>query len=480
MSSSLREAKFSDHWRKVFSKKYPFSIETIKITEGNIFNDLNLMLTGNLNVILGKNGVGKTNYLRSIFNFLSTGDGNRSKFKNLLDNNQLEIIYQDNNSKITISESQENDIKTFIFDPCSLIPELQKIFSSQTNLDELLEGYEAVFYDQEQLKILAYVSNISYSKVQVFNLEDEYENFPILPIFLVERDGLSYDSRNMGLGELSMLYFFWLINYISNIDSKSVLLIEEPESFISPLIQKKFINLLVKYIFEKNIFCLISTHSEHIINKIPHSNLRQMLYIPQIGKYSFLELNSLDSLNNLGLSDSKKGILFFEDKAAEIFLKQLLHFSKEYSPESFYFHCSNDESNVIKHINLLKMNFRDFKCIAVFDGDGRSRVESQLESHAKYLFLPSLVAPEQHIHSYITRCDFAKLAKFFGIKEESFAAALQVAEGEDHHEFFKSVSRYLNIEFERFFSELCKFWIVDKQSSAEVKAFINDFRKCLS
>ena len=68
MTAYLRAAKISDHWRTLYKKKFNFQLKKIVIEEGDIFKNSELNLNGSLNVIIGKNGVGKSNFLRNIFN----------------------------------------------------------------------------------------------------------------------------------------------------------------------------------------------------------------------------------------------------------------------------------------------------------------------------------------------------------------------------------------------------------------------------
>lgn len=484
MSASLRDAKFLDHWRTLYKKKFPLTISEISINNANIFHNLNFKLNGNLNVIIGKNGVGKTNFLRNIFNALNCdGETNRSDFIKLLDNNDIYFKYIVNNSEKTYqflhqdknSRHENKDLLSFIFDPCYLIPELQSLLNNQQNFDEILEGFNPVVYLPNQIDEINYLSNNTYTKVSVFNIEDEYPNFPILPIFEVERDGLKYDSRAMGLGELSMLYSFWMLDYVSNLNKNVLIIIEEPESFISPLVQNRFVNILVKYIVEKSLNCIMSTHSDHILNKVHANSLKKLIYYPRKNEYKFIELKNLEILSTLGLSIPKKGILFFEDKAAEIFLKQLIKKSSLNAVENFYYHCSGDDSHVVQHINEMPKTINNFKFVGVFDGDARNKVPDLLKDNPKHIFLPTNVSPEEVIISYLKSCDLDSIDSFLHLQSGEFEGAFQTATGADHHELFKNIAKTLSGDFENLFMQLCDFWIRDESSSTEVQTFINKF-----
>ena len=339
----------------------------------------------------------------------------------------------------------------------------------------LLSTQSSFFSTKFLIHDSGYITNNLYRKIRVFNIEDEYPKFPIFPIFIVERDGLKYDSRSMGLGELSMLYLFWMLDYISKDNKNILLIIEEPESFISPLVQSRLINILVKYIVDKNLNCIISTHSEHILKKIPATSLKQLLYSPRKNEYKFIELKNLEILQTLGLSIPKKGILFFEDKAAELFLKQLINQSLLNAVENFYFHCSGDDSHIVSHINEMPKTLNNFQFIGVFDGDARQKVPKLLNSGTKYIFLPTEMAPEQIIIGYIESCDLEAIDEFLHISKGSFDKAYQLVNGADHHEIFRNIAKILGYDFEYLFTELCKMWINDTISESQVGQFINQF-----
>lgn len=483
MTAYLRAAKISDHWRTLYKKKFNFQLKKIVIEEGDIFKNIELNLNGSLNVIIGKNGVGKTNFLRNIFNALNRKDeSNRSEFLKVLDKNDINFGYQLNSEykeyrfihENKSSKDNNQDINAYIFDPCCLIPELQTLFNTQENFEEFLDQFEIKAYPEDKLAIINYLSNHQYSKVEVYNIEDEYENFPRLPIFLVERNSINYDSRAMGLGELSMFYYFWLLDYIADLDENIVLIVEEPESFISPLLQKRFIDILVKYIVEKNINCILSTHSDYILEKIPASSLKKLtLSRENISKFE--EVDNIDILYTLGLSPQKKGILFFEDLAAEILLKQLIKRSSFNGNENFYFHCSGDDSHIVKHINEMPKKLTGFKFVGVFDGDARTKVPRLLLENTIATFLPTDFAPEIIIMNYLGSCDFNAIDHFLNLNSGAFEAAYQAVIGADHHDFFVEISKILDKSFSNLFSDLCEVWIRDPNSAAEIKRFIEQF-----
>lgn len=476
MTIVLKDAKFNDYWRKVYKRNYEVSLDKVSFIDGDLYDSLELNLNQGINAIIGKNGIGKSNFIRSLYNLFCSENSNRNKFSRLNDRNNIFIDYTLYKNKKTFlyvidGEDQNSELSAYLFDPCSLIPEIQKVFSSQSNIDELLEGYSKNDYNPERLRNLNYLANNTYQKVSVYNLEEVYEEFPILPFFEVEKSGACYDSTQMGLGELSILYFDWLLNYINISCSNKILLIEEPESFLPPIVQKRFINILATYVADKAFQCLISTHSEHILEKIPRTHIKLMLHDSDKKCYKFLEIiDNYQILNNLGLESPKKAVLFYEDFCAKIFLVELISKSQVLHIDNFYLHCSGSESEIIDQVKFLPNNYTDFKFIAIFDGDGRGRVESKV-GDAKYAFLPSNFPPEQIIINFLKHTSLKDLAEFLVVRNESLIQAFQAAEGLDHHDYFYAIAKVLCIDFEYLFKRLCQFWIILNAGHEELEEF---------
>ena len=484
MTIVLKDAKFNDYWRKVYKRNYNAYLDRVSFIDGDLYDSLELNLNQGINAIIGKNGIGKSNFIRSLYNLFCSENSNRNKFSRLNDRNNIFIDYTLNKNKKTFlytfeDEDKTDELSAYLFDPCSLIPEIQKIFSSQSNIDELLEGYSESEYNQERLRNLNYLANNNYQKVSLYNLEEVYEEFPILPFFKVEKDGASYDSTQMGLGELSILYFDWLLNYINILSSNKILLIEEPESFLPPIVQKRFINILATFVADKAFQCLISTHSEHILQKIPRSHVKLMLNNHIQKCYQFIDVkDNSQILNSLGLEASKRAVLFFEDLCAKIFLVELISKSEMLHLDNFYLHCSGSESEIINQVKSLPNNFNDFKFIAIFDGDGRGRVESEI-GDAKHAFLPSTFPPEQIIINFLKYNDLKILSEFLEVRYDILIQAFQTAEGLDHHDYFYAVARFLGIDFEYLFKRLCQFWINLNKGLEDLEDFYKQIDKII-
>lgn len=475
--TNLRQARMDDHWRTTFKRNYPLILQDMEFTEGEVFGDTKLTLKPGMNAIVGKNGIGKSNFIRAIYNSLRSDSSNRKKFSKLLDKSKIKFYLIVSGEKYSLElipfekNEIEQDILCLLFDPCTLIPEIQNLFVQQENLNELLESFSPNLLSDDELKLANFISNTEYSSIEVINIEDEYESFPMLPFFSVERGGVRYDSRDMGLGELSLLYYFWIVDYIGKSKSNSLLIIEEPESFLPPLIQNRLCDVLAMTLATKGIACLISTHSEHILRKIPRSHVHIMSRILNEIKF-FNAASNIEQMEVLGLTAPKKGLLFYEDKAAFLFARSLIKASPLFVSDSFLYHCSGSEGDVLKDLKRFPIGLVDFSFIAVFDGDCRGRMGERLADFENYIFLPSALSPEEHLISYLGERNIIDVANHIGKSVELINAAIDVAAGSDHHDYFIEIARVLSISYEELFSKLCDLWVSDEDNNESVQEFI--------
>lgn len=475
----LREARRNDHWETALKRDYPLLIKKIEFIEGQIFGNINLPLNKGLNAIIGKNGVGKSNFIRAIYNSLSNEASNRRKFSNLLDSSKvnIDLTIKGTDSSLTLTPFESNmvdlELSCFLFDPCSLIPEIQNLFNEQENLNELLESFQPVTLSPDDLLLVNFLTNSRYSSVKVINIEDEYDAFPMLPYFIVERDGVEYDSRKMGLGELSLLYFFWLNKYIMSYENSCLFIIEEPESFIPPSIQSRLCDVLAMLLATKGVTCLISTHSEHILKKIPRNQIHIMNKID--GRIIFSNASlSFSKLSILGLKSPSKGLLFFEDNAAMIFTKALIKYSTNFVIDSFYYHISGSDSKVLHDLEHYPNNLKGFSFIAVFDGDCKvTEINKKIIKHKNYVFLPTNDAPEPIIIDYLRSLSTEEISKIINDSTENVSMALDSVQGLDHHDYFIDMANILSVDFNQLFNKLCESWIQTHIESSDVKSFIS-------
>lgn len=85
-------------------------------------------------------------------------------------------------------------------------------------------------------------------------------------------------------GQLSFLIS--MFSFIANIESNSLVLIEEPENFLHPSLLTHFINSLTKILRETSSVAIIATHSALVLREIPSDQVTIMQRIADFTMYS--------------------------------------------------------------------------------------------------------------------------------------------------------------------------------------------------
>ncbi|EGQ7707385.1 ATP-dependent nuclease [Vibrio cholerae] len=467
----FKQAKFNDYWRKSSKRNFNCFVNEFKVNSGGILVGAALNLTKGLTSIAGKNGVGKSTLIASLYNSLANENSNRIKIKNLIEQNNIEVkvsITRDGKQVVIDStELEDGEVTPYLFDPCSYIPTYLSFVRRIDNLDEQLEQVGARNYSDEQLLNINYLTNTEYTSVKVWNIEQEYEEHPVFPIFEVEKNGVTYQSSTMGIGEVSLLYFFWLIERIASVNEHSLLLIEEPESYLPPKTQKRLMNCLAWLIAEKGVSVVLSTHSEHILSFISPDRINLMID-SGTEKQFHKDFEAVGEILELGLqkTTSKKGLLCVEDEAALILIKEMLgELADLYSYE-----IAGSEGDLKKRCEVFMNNVDDYKFRAVFDGDSRGKFTNQLGSNHVDRYLPTNLAPDELIHGHFLGMDNHTIAADLGVAPHRINIAKESSQGVDFHDYFREVSKSLPIDEDELFAKICRHWCINNQ--AIVQEFI--------
>lgn len=461
----FKQARFNDYWLKSSKRNFNCFVQEFKVNKGDILVGATLNLTKGLTSIAGKNGVGKSTLIASLYNSLINDNSNRCKINNLLENKNVEVkvsVVRSGKPVVIGSNAlEEGEVTPYLFDPCSYIPTYVSFIRSIDNLDEQLEQVGFRKYSDDQLLNINYLTNTEYTSVKVWNIEQEYEEHPLIPIFEVEKNGITYQSSTMGIGEISLLYFFWLIERIASLNENSLLLIEEPESYLPPKTQKRLMNCLAWLIAEKGVSVVLSTHSEHILSFISPDRINLMID-SGIEKQFHKDFEAVGEILELGLqkTTSKKGLLCVEDEAALILIKEVLgELADLYSYE-----IAGSEGDLIKRCQVFINNVDDYKFRAVFDGDSRGKYTTQLGSNQVDRYLPTNLAPDELIHGYFVSLDNITIAEKLGVASHRINIAKASAQGIDFHDYFREASKSLPLDENTIFAKICRHWCDNNQT----------------
>lgn len=319
----MRQASAKDIWSKLKKKNnWGIYIKNLRFYNVKNINNGIIAFKPGLNAICGANGVGKSTILNSINFVLDNGYlSNEDFFKE----SQIEIDLLIQGEEHTYRRDFRENVTNFANIDISCLglrgsSECMDRFRKEKNIDEYLENTEEQVLQLKQLEQISSILGKNYTKCSVYAIEETNE-YGEMPFFVVEANGLTYDSRSMGLGEHAVIYNYF---YICNI-RRGVILIEEPENFIPPFSQSLFIRWLAEISIKNDLNIVISTHSEHILNELPDECIH---IIRNIGQGAII--TTVDSKNDyskpLGLERKIEGYILVEDYIARLFAQSLFKY----------------------------------------------------------------------------------------------------------------------------------------------------------
>jgi predicted ATPase len=479
----MKRAKVNDYWRHVYSNTYPKRLASFAFKDVRGFTDGSIDFKGGITAICGKNGVGKSTLLQCI-HMLLTPD--KIKISNNLSQrlrdsgtfkSDVHLIDKSVSISFTVGEQLDTSLlgstNVHMVDPSKDVPEIITFFKTDSDIASLLAPVEAAIYDDRKLELLSYLVGTKYNSVEVFEIEDAFE-LGTVPYFKIKTRCAEYSSEHMGLGEFSLFYIHWLLN---RIEKSSIVLLEEPESFISPNSQVALINLIAKLSDEQKLWVMLTSHSEHILDRIPNDNIYVIL---QGSKGSTLEKATKDAsyLEQLGLRSHKKGLIFVEDSAGLMLLKLITAHFNSFINDHFNFLVSNGESKLLTLLEYITHGNHDQKVCGVFDGDVKGVIDISKSKWPAH-FLPTTLPPERLIRDGIEQKP-ELLGKFLNQPQSIVEAKLATVEGLDHHDWILELGKSLNLTYEQIFHTGFLVWIADPNNLSVSSQFVADLEKALS
>lgn len=341
----------------------------------------------------------------------------------------------------------------------------------QSNLDEFLEQFEEYELSSDDIEDLNYLTGKRYSTCDIRELED-IEDLGTIPFFRVSVDGVEYDSRSMGNGEHFLFYLFWCIKAV---DEGTILIIEEPETYVSISSQLHFSDYLGKQIALKGITVILTTHSPYILNNIKNESIRIVSRMGNIVSVKSPDEN-MSAEDILGLDCKSIGTFFVEDRVAADFMMIILedkapHILKEYTID-----IAGGESEISKRLEFPKSEKIQYNFVGVYDGDMKTRLDAR-KLNWNFCFLPGEKPLEEVLREYLHQGkNIQSLCDYLGKDSGCVIAQLSSIDGLDHHDWFEELRKFLVIDGK---SLIRSFYCIMKEDYKEFDLFMEELRKCL-
>ena len=452
----MRDAAVTDVWRRFRDREYPTRIDDAHFFDLRGVGEVHVTFKGGITAFCGGNGVGKTTILRALRDALwsdvaivtdGSGSTPRAELQMVVGNRRrLQAV------ALASGDGRSSDPDVGFFDGGDLSVRLRRHFESQPSISELLESVEPHEATRDELADASYIIGRDYEALRTYEVDigeaDE------VPYFVAQWAGREYGTESMGQGELTALALLWVLRRTR---ASSILLLEEPDTFLTPRSQLAMFNVLARYSTQKAIWMALTTHSERILRRIPIQNVRLLFRSGGDRTQVCAPDAATQYLLQLGVAPQKRAVVLVEDEMArELALGWIAYFSPQLLHELDLIAVANGESEIRRALAFPKIS-SGFKIVGLFDGDQREFTEQTVWP---YSFLPGNVSPEALMRSVIAsrRVDFATR---IGRSEHSVALALGAAEGLDAHDWIYTLTRHVSVPISSVVSAFFAVWLSD-------------------
>jgi hypothetical protein len=262
-----------------------------------------------------------------------------------------------------------------------------------------------------------------------------------MPYFKVISGEAEYGTEAMGLGELALHYIVWALKRAAD---QSVILIEEPETFIAEQSQSKLMDFIAERCVQSESWAVITTHSQHILRKVQPNHTAIVAHYGDTTK--FIVPNSEEErLTALGLpASSKQGVLLTEDKVGMVFVTTILERQRPILLQSLRILHVGGSGNVVTKVNEFPKLGKWFRAIGLLDGDERDKGHV---CEGMLTFLPTNSPPEVILQEVIVKRPDA-VSEALRIGQKQLELALSSVEGMEHHEWLEELAKRVDKDLE--------------------------------
>lgn len=469
----MRSARAADHWRTVKKRVYQTWISSLDMQGLLGFNGI--QFSGGVFAICGLNGAGKSTVISSLKDALgiqlTIQDDKR------LGSQRVNAIINSTNGEIACSNEDGSrafdkglNVESAEFFDYSKSTQALEYFLSQKNLDEFIEQNEESDFSQEDVKELSYIVGKQYRECSFVEINDVFigeMEIGTIPFFKVQCDGDEYDSTTMGIGEHFIFYIYWALTVLAK---NTMLIIEEPETFISIASQERLMNYIASIVAEKGVSVIISTHSPFILDNVPIDNiciLNRVAGISDVVKPN----KAISTFSLLGSRLRKDGVIFVEDLAAKLFLSVILEDKAPDLLRAYSIESVGGDGEISRRLAFPALQEKDYCFIGVYDGDVIAKINEQKSNYNwPYLFLP-ISSPEEEIRNILSDHEYIKVfCERVGIDLSLVVSSLTKFAGEDGHDWFLDICKETSLDPKQVVRTFYRIWLQSNES--QIEAFI--------
>ena len=481
---SLRRAKIDDHWRHAFSRTYKTRFTEISFRNLSCLANNKITFSGGLNAIVGPNGVGMSTIASAIVQLLSADPNTvEEAFRSRLAGSSLDGIAHCNGAQLDLSVRDGDTARRVLngakftgdftwLDPSTVASRYVDQFHRDTNFKDLLEQVSPLKLNPDDLRTASYLVGKKYDDIAICEISD-YAGLERFPYFSASSAGVSYNSEWMGRGELSLLLTYWTI---LDMPKDSILILEEPETHVSPGSQDSLMNVIAKFCDEKGIWVILITHSPAIVRRIPKEHIK--LLVRDAGPVTpVLAATKLDIALLLGGGVAYSGIILVEDEGAKQFLLAILEKLDSELLRQFEIVPAGSASIITALLKGMPQTRSWLTLIGAYDGGMQGDVEGA-EFKWPFTFLPGGTDPEELLTNMIETTPNINemLASELHTNVEQVQVALNHVAGNDYHDYLGNLATSLNIDVMVVRREGTRIWLRRAENLSAAKACVEAIR----
>jgi predicted ATPase len=482
---NLRQARFDDHWRRVYGRNYLAKFTRVSTAGLRCLADTTVEFSSGLSAIVGPNGVGKSTLVAAIAELLASTStkiagtyrarliGSEIAGTAVLETGELHLNVRDGETGLRISAGDKFTGEFRWLEPSNLASRCLTQIEGDQNFPDLLESVTPLELDAEELSIASYLVGKKYTKLEIYEIAD-YGGVDRFPYFRAFAAGVSYGSEDMGRGELALLLTYWTLR---DLPKNSILILEEPETHVSPRSQDCLMNVVAKFCDEKGIWVLTTTNSPTIIRRIPQAHLK--LIARGNGPAAVVKnATNVDIALILGGGVAFRGALLVEDAGAKGFVLRILEEKASDLLRQLEVIVAGSESKVTDVLRVMPRTQSWLTLIGAYDGDMDGKIDGR-DFNWPFKFLPGEVAPDQLLKELTERT--ANIVELLAMElhkpEDMVRLAINHAAGTDHHDYLAELAAALQIDVSMVHRSLVRIWLQNPVNSANVMTFIDEVRK---